>query len=248
MNTVFQMRSQWKFFWLLFLLVSCQTPETKILESDSSLETRVFSKLSQYNEIELKRAVIVDVRSRFEFGMSRLPRSFFADYQDWELKGYHGSDLVEKQTSLERLLALNGIDPLSHVVILGKGLQGKGEEFLMAATLTRMGIEKISFMNAEQAKKAIVSKNTPPLQNVPYWHRDLLPLFECSSSTPQADVVIASGTTGALRPNQVFTERLKVIPQAFPKNININVASPKSFWAYGLGLYFKEQGRKPCVL
>lgn len=241
------------------LFVACQTPETKIQETDANLETRVFSKLEQGKAFDLTKAVIIDVRSRFDYNMSRLPRSFFADYRDWDLKNYHRNELVEKQKDLERLLALNGIDPLISVVILGKGLQGNGEEFLMAATLNRMGIERVSFMNAEQAKNAITSRNVPPLANVPYWHRELKTLFTCpegewteAQNLQKADVVIADksikGGTSNLTAKQVFTPQLQVIPQAFPKNKNINIYSPNSFWAYGLGLYLKEQGRTPCVL
>ena len=166
----------------VFLLVGCQTP-TKVSELDKNLETRVFSKIEYGKEVELKRSVIVDVRPQFEHQMSRPPRSFNALAEDWDLNGYAGEQLDKKASELQRLLSLKGIDPLTQVVILGKGLNGKGEEFLLASTLMALGVERISFMNEAQAKKAFVAKGLPQLENVPKWSRSVEFPFFCGSVT-----------------------------------------------------------------
>ena len=107
------------------ILISCQSP-TKVTENDESMETRVFSKITQaQGPVELKRSVIIDVRSRFEHEMSRPPRSFFAYWKDWDLSGYSGVRLESKKKELQRLLSLKGVDPLTQVVIMGKGLKGE---------------------------------------------------------------------------------------------------------------------------
>lgn len=236
-----------------FLAVSgCQTPDTVVSESDESLETRVFSKVTYGDKVELEKAVIIDVRSRFEFEMSRLPRSFHAYWRDWDLRNLRAQNLERKKDELQRLLALKGVDPLVRVVVLGKGLKGQGEEFLVGSTLLALGVEKINFMTYRQAKKAVVSKNPPPLENVPYWSKSLKHQFHCDFHSTektkikkQADVLI--GADG-LKPSQVFDEKLRVRKRSYPKIRNTQVYSPDSLWAYGLVMHFIDQGRNPCVL
>ena len=237
-------------------LARCQLP-TKMYETDEGMEQRVFSKIEYGKKVELKYAVIVDVRSRFEHEMSRAPRSFYAFWKDWDLSGYTGARLENKKNELQRLLALKGVDPLTQVVVLGNGLAGKGEEFLVASTLLSLGIERISFMNSKQVKDALVARNLPKLENTPYWKVPLKYNFHCplpigkskSNAVKRADVLITkAGKKSALKPFEVFSHNLKVKKRSYPKIMRPRLSSPNSLWAYGLALYFKDQGRQPCVL
>lgn len=239
---------------VLGVLSSCQTKPTMITEVDSNLESRVFSKVDYQKKFELSHAVIIDVRPRFEFEMSRLPRSFNAYWKDWDLRGYSGKDLKNKVKELQRLLALKGVDPLTKVVILGKGLKGQGEEFLLATTLKSLGLNKISFIDETNARKAVVSHQVPKIENVPYWHKDLVYNFNCSRSVPKAklqsvaDVLITQNGEGrSYTYKELFKPNLQVIDVGFPKNLNTTAHSHESLWAYGLAFYFLTQGRRPCV-
>lgn len=240
-----------------FILSGCQVPPTKIKESDASIEGRAFSRITFDDKgIDFKRVVIVDVRSRFDFEMSKLPRSFNAYWKDWDLRGFTGPRLEQKVKELQRLLSLKGVDPLTQVVILGKGLKGQGEEFLIATTLLSLGIERISFINEKKAKDAIQSKKMPKLENIPYWSKPAGYAFNCNrnkmSTTDrrkQSDVIIESSKKdGSLQVSQVFNENLELKPRSYPKNIQMQFYSPETLWAYGLALHFKNQGRQPCVL
>ena len=163
---------------LFFFVMGCQTG-TRLVQKDLGIEDRLFSKIRQSKKLELRHAIIVDVRPRFQFEMSRLPRSFHAYWKDWSLRGLESRDLENKKTQLQRLLALKGVDPLTRVVILGRGVGGRGEEFFLAATLVRLGIQRISFMDQKQAKAALAARNLPPIENVSYWSEKLGPIFEC---------------------------------------------------------------------
>ena len=228
--------------------MACQTP-TRVSENDKNLESRVFSKIEYAKEVELKRSVIVDVRPQFEHQMSRPPRSFHALPSDWNLQGYSGKALQEKVGELQRILSLKGIDPFTQVVILGKGFSGRGEEFLLASTLLSLGIERITFINEKQAKKAFVARDLPQIENVPRWSRALKFNFNCGPNKKQktakksklADIVI----TG---PENYFTQDLKVKKTEWPKSLRIRLYSPETFWSYGAALYLKEQGRQVCIL
>ncbi len=246
------------YFLTLFLLVlsACQTP-TKVSEKDMELESRVFSKIEYGKPKELKRAIIMDTRSSFDHQMSRPPRSFHAYWKDWLLRGYSGAKLDDKKNELQRLLALHGIDPLTEVVVLGKGLTGKGEEFLVASTLYSLGIERIRFMTEKQAKEAFVARNLPKVENVPNWSRplrkllacELLPNDEVAEKMQKADIVVSRKfLEKGGSPETYFTKDLKFKKARFPKGLRLRVYSPHTQWAYGVALHLLEQGRQPCVL
>lgn len=228
---------------LFFSFVGCETP-TKVSELDLDAEERVFSKVEYGKEFKLKHAIIVDVRSRFDYNMSRLPRSFFAHAPDWDLRGYHGKDLQNKVKELQRILALKGIEPYTRVVILGKALKGQGEEFLLASTLKALGVSKISYMSEQQANKAFATRGgLPPVENAPSWSRELKYQWACEVKPGEfvkADVKIE-------KPSQFFNSNLSVKPKKFPKTLRPRVSASKGYWAFGLALHFKDQGRQTCV-
>ncbi len=238
------------------LLSSCQTP-TRVSETDEGLETRVFSKIEYGKPKELKRAIIMDVRPPFDHQMSRPPRSFHAYWKDWELAGYRGERLQKKVEELQRLLALHGIDPLTEVVVLGKGLEGKGEEFLLASSLISLGVTRLRFMNEKQAKEAFVARNLPKVENLPTWSKPVGYLFSCDDFSSEgvaermkkADIVISKKfKEKGGSPQDLFSKDLRIKKRRFPKSLLPRVFSPESFWAYGVALYLKEQGQQPCVL
>lgn len=241
-------------FLFLFQGVACQTP-TQVSEQDLEQEQRVFSKVDGGSKLDLQRAVIIDVRSRFDFEMSRLPRSFFAEASDWDLRSYSGNSLKRKVKQLQRLLSLNGVDPLVQVVLLGRGLEGQGEEFLLAQTLLALGIERVRMMTVKQVKKAMVAKDLPPLENTPRWEQPLKDSIFCDASggsepsTKSADIVIdAPSSAKRSQASEYFTSDLELKKRLWPKKFRLKIVSPQSYWAHGLSLYLKRQGRQVCIL
>jgi hypothetical protein len=232
---------------LIIFFTSCQIPPTKILESDANLEQRSHSKIEYGEKFDLKNSVIMDVRSRFDFEMAKLPRSFNAYWKDWDLRDYKNIHRQEKIIELQRLLSLKGIDPLTKVIILGKGLKGRGEEFLVASTLIVLGVTKINFINEKQVKEAVLAKKLSPLENLPAWQKNTEFKLECEK-LGSPDIAISMNKVGQYTVDSLFDESLKTKEQVFPKSLNLKIESKDSFWAYGLALYFIEQGRKVCVL
>lgn len=236
---------------VFFLFVGCQVPPTNIVEQDLSLEHRAFGKIGYGARVDLKLSVIIDTRSRFEHEMSKLPRSFHLYWKDVDLKGYSGIHLDEKKKSLQKFLALKGVDPHTRVVILGNGLSGQGEEFFVAASLLSLGIKKINFMDVKGLKKALTAKDIPPLENLPYWEEPLTYNFDCSNQKT-FDFNISKNvkklTAAAGAPKDVFNKNMSVKSINLPKRLNIKLKSPKAYWAYGLAIHLRELGRKPCVV
>ncbi len=179
---------------LLSAIISCQSSETRVIERDFGRQGRLFSKVQ--GNLNFRQAVIVDVRPRFQFEMSRLPRSFHAWWKDWSLIGFQGDSLIRRKNHLQRLLALNGVDRLTSVFILGEGLKGQGEEFFLAATLLSLGVQRLSFITEVQVRSAVTSENLPSIENLPYWNEDIQFLFDCQNKNPiQADIIIDSTST-----------------------------------------------------
>ncbi|MCB0378449.1 MAG: hypothetical protein KDD33_08155 [Bdellovibrionales bacterium] len=232
------------FFILLFFTVGCQSQPTKLFETDKDFEKRAFEKIRFGEKFDLKRSVIVDTRSRFDHEMSRPPRSFHAYWKDWQLSGLSGENLKKQKQILQRQLALNGVDPLTQVVILGKALQGEGDEFAVAATLVSLGIKKITFVDEYSMQKSLVSLDIPPLANLPYWESDVTYQFDCQGSEP-ADLVVGNDSWGV---KDLFNPDMSIKRKSFPKGIKVRIGDKTGRWAYGLALYLKEQGRQPCVL
>lgn len=248
-----------KFFLLVssfLFLLGCQGP-TRVSEYDQNAETRIFGR-SGNDSLDIRKAVIVDVRPRFEFEMARAPRSFHALASDWELRGYSGVDLEKKAEELRRLLSLHGIDKLTQVGILGSGLKGQGEEFVLFATLKRLGVERILLLDQKKMKDALSAKDLPPIENLDRWRAPLGPAWACPSvgnDSPEkkknrADIIISTEKSfqRASSPQALFDSRLQVKPTRFPKSLRLNVYSPDLYWAYGLVQYLREQGRQACVL
>ena len=118
----------------------------------------------------------------------------------------------------------------------------------MASTLYSLGVTRIRFLNSKQASKALVAKGLPKIENLPYWEKPLSYNFNCNIEgdskilKSKADIVLDK------EPDQYFTKKLDLKNKKFIKSLQPRVYSPKTHWAYGVALFLKEQGRRPCVL
>lgn len=238
-----------RFFGLaLFLVLShCQTPESLMVQRDENHLERQYAKIDSQDRLDLKRAVIVDVRSRFDFNLSRLPASINLPAQEWDLSQIPRNQLEKKASDLQRRLSLKGIEPLTQVVILGEGLKGQGEEFLVATSLVSLGLSRIHFMNTEEARNSFVvaHRDDEPVANVPRWQEPLGALFFCEDSKTEADLTL--GASG-VEPKDLFHKSLKIKKENFPKRLGLRVKSPGSYWAYGVALHLENEGQNPCVV
>lgn len=123
----------------LLLLASCSQKPTKTA-SESPVITRKDAQKSKMT----KNVVILDVRAPFEFGMSHIPGSINVAWEDFSRRAPDYRGLIERDLHpLARRLALIGVDPNTSVLVVGKGLQGKGEEGRVAWTLESLGISQV---------------------------------------------------------------------------------------------------------
>jgi len=226
------------------LFAGCQIPQTTIYESDVSQANRAFKGVNfgKVSEKVLKKAVIVDTRSRFAFDMARTPRSFHFVPEDWQLFSYKGAELEKKKISLQRRLALKGVDPLVPLVILGGTSPGRGEAYYAAAVFHALGIPEITVITNKNFKTSMLSgSKVESLPNVPYWERPLKHNFSCAGqdlAKPLSVPVPINGESGL---------NTKTIEGRLSSTKTTPLASGANFFAYGAALTLLQKNKKVCV-
>lgn len=127
------------------VLTSCAQKPTKAT-SESPVLTR---KEAQKAKVTAE-TVILDVRAPFEFNLAHIPGSVNVAWEDFSRRAPEGRGQLQKDLHpLARRLALIGIDPQTPVLVVGKGLAGKGEEGRLAWTLAALGVQNVQLANVE---------------------------------------------------------------------------------------------------
>lgn len=222
------------FFLAMALFVGCQSAPTKVVVLDKDQATRAFENVQFGKSWDLEKSIIIDTRSRFNYEMSKTPRSFHIFWKDWSLKGYRGVQLEKRKVELQRRLARKGVDPFSRVVIFGSGLRGRGEEMYVAATLFQLGIHKIAIVRPEKFNKSLLAKDTASLASLPYWEEPLGQPWNCLKN---GKVKLVSAKD--------FSKDFKLKNS---KSHSGALKSKKSFWAYGAAFQLRKQGKEACVV
>ncbi len=146
-------------------LLSCQTKPTKMYESQE-LKSRLQAMGDIYNNQNIQQ-VIVDARPAFDFNLSKINGSINLRWEEFtqrdeELRGVFERDLYFHS----RRLARYGINPETPVTIVGRGLQGGGEEGRLAWTLKYMGIKNVRFLHIDAFDRSPSVKEAPKIQSV----------------------------------------------------------------------------------
>lgn len=151
--------------WSLFVFMGCQIKPTQTFQSDS-----VQVKDDSIQSVLKQNPVILDVRTPYDFHLSKAPGSVSIQWQDFSesksgLRGYISQDRV----AIARRLALVGVHPDRPVVILGYGLpRSLGEEGRVAWMLRTLGIRKIQILKEGDLKSLNPREEKPPV-NANYW-------------------------------------------------------------------------------
>ena len=123
----------------LIFSLGCQQKPTQVVSSKN-----VHVKDHRKGNLITDETVILDARNPFEFNANRITGSINVQWSDFtqhqpEVRGVLDSDLF----GIARRLALWGIDPNTSVLVIGKGIEGNGEDGRIAWMLSHLGIKKI---------------------------------------------------------------------------------------------------------
>ncbi|MGZ3771718.1 MAG: sulfurtransferase [Bdellovibrio sp.] len=179
---------------LVFLFqLGCQQKPTKVVAQETAITENVLAE-----NLLKDKAVILDVRSPFEFNISHVPGAVNVQWEDFSPSNSKYRGLLEKDLfAVARRLSLIGIDPDTKVVVLGKAAQGQGEEGRVAWTLNVLGVQKVYTLHYKFFRQQNVTKEAPPVENKPYWKPQVqesllssLKDFQNQIKKPDAETVI----------------------------------------------------------
>lgn len=139
------------------LLLACQQKPTQIMT-----QKKVMPKETSISSLVSDNTVILDVRNPFEFSANPIPSSINVQWSDFthrnpEERGVLDSDLF----AIARRLALWGINPDTPVLVVGKALDGHGEEGRIAWMLNHLGIKKVNVAKYDLFRGRIANPDEP---------------------------------------------------------------------------------------
>jgi len=151
-------------------LMSCAHDPTTVSEADLSILDRASAFEKSNRPITITgETIVLDVRAFFDYQISRIPNALWIDAREFSLRRRHGDDLEKQASKLARRLALMGVTPFSHVVVVGYGDKGRGEEGVVALTLLTLGVERVQMGNFSDFKSLATTKAGTKHPNQRYW-------------------------------------------------------------------------------
>jgi hypothetical protein len=199
--------------WVRLILVAvilsgCVHEPTTVSESDQSLLERSFDFEKSNRPVKLsKETVVLDVRSFFDYETATVPEAVYINPDEFELNYFYGQDSEEKATILARRLALLGVTPFSHVVVMGYGMKGQGEEGRVALTLLALGVEHVQIVTENQFKLKFTNKKKNQKPNQRYWEPRVVASLFCSA-LPRKDTMFVLNVDRKSKNSPGFTQRL----------------------------------------
>ncbi len=176
---------------VMTFLEGCVLAPSKVSESDLSVIDRAYQFEKGSRPIKISsETVVLDVRTFFDYQISRVPNAIHIDSRDFSLRKVRGEDLQDQALKLARRLALLGVNPFSHVVVLGYGDRGNGEEGTVALALLVLGVERIQMGSMRDFKFLATSKVSKARQNQRYWEPRVVSSILCPAHAGEDAVFV----------------------------------------------------------
>lgn len=154
---------------LLFLIAGCVTKPTKVVETQPRQMEAAEQMLAPIQMT--KDTVVVDARPRFDYSTAHIPRSVSLQWSDFTEPEPGQRGIIQNDIfAAARRLARAGIGPDTQVVVVGRGVQGEGEEGRIAWMLAYLGVKRVQFAAMDSFKVRVTNleeQNPPP--SVPIW-------------------------------------------------------------------------------
>lgn len=153
------------------LMVGCQTPPTKVSETQVRQFDVLLDKTTKPLELS-DQTVVLDTRSSFDYGLNRIAGSIHFPWENLaeDSSGKKGDVLKDRHKAAVRL-ALHGLDPKTPVVVVGYGVPAgsRGEAGRLTWNLLLFGFHDVQTANVEIFRKTFTQNPTPPAKNVAIW-------------------------------------------------------------------------------
>lgn len=157
--------------WMLVCSVACQLKPTKVYETQPTQKKE--SAVDKTKEIPTE-TVIIDVRPNFEYQLTHINGALSMQWSDFTEREAPLLGLLEKDLFFHaRKLARMGISPNTPVIVVGKGLQGVGEEGRLAWTLSMLGLKNVKVASIDLFEVPLTSAPAAPREAKPIWKPDV---------------------------------------------------------------------------
>jgi len=160
-----------KFLPLIFISIfwlGCQQTPTKVYQSVPT-QTKEGAQAPQDIKVT-DQTVIIDARPAFEYSVAHLNGAMNLRPEDFTQRESPLLGLLEKDLfGLARYLARKGISPQTPVVVVGRGIQGFGEEGRVAWTLKYLGVENVRFASIDYFSMPLTTAEAPPKAAAVIW-------------------------------------------------------------------------------
>lgn len=147
--------------------VGCQVAPTRVGESGRREFDVLVDKTARPIALDEKTTVL-DARSNFDFGLNRVEGSQHFAWDKLAESEASGEVLRDKRQAALRL-SLLGLEPTSKVVVVGQGVNGRGEEGRLAWTLLMLGFQDVQVASLEMFRKNWTQNPSPPPKNAAPW-------------------------------------------------------------------------------
>ncbi|MBT4762710.1 MAG: hypothetical protein HOO06_13515 [Bdellovibrionaceae bacterium] len=151
------------------LLIQCAQKPTEVYEK-SEYKDKVQSLIVLGARSPLKiteDTVVLDARSNFSYSVSHIPNSINLQWK--EFSGGKKNKLRSDFDEMTKRLARLGISINTPVIVVDKGLFGKGEAGRLAWTLYYLGVENIQVASIQALKTRMTIKESLPKKMLPFW-------------------------------------------------------------------------------
>lgn len=207
-------------------VVSCSHQPTTVSEADQSFLQRSFqfSKINRPIKIT-ENTVVLDVRAFFDYQIATFPDAVFFNADDFQLKNVNDRDFEEKASALAKRLALAGVTPFTHVVVMGYGERGRGEEGKAALTLLALGVERVQIATEKEFKTKFTSKAKQQKANQRYWEPRMVRALFCSAH-PRKDTMFVLNVDKNIKGGRTFLQTLATVNVDWLQFVNRDDFSP----------------------
>lgn len=213
-------------FVLLVFVVSCSHQPTTVVEADQSFFDRSFQFERAHRPVKIQKdTVVVDVRAFFDYQVATLPEAIHLNADEFYLKNVSDRNFEQKASELARRLALLGVTPFSHVVVMGYGEKGRGEEGIIGLSLLALGVERVQIVSVEHFKSLLSSKKKQQKENQRYWEPRIVRSLFCSAH-PRRDTMFVLNVDGKMTSGQNFLQKLASVNMSWMDFVNKDDFSP----------------------
>ncbi len=161
--------------------LGCQVTPTKVSETRVRPAFELVNSKAEAPIVINEQTIILDTRSSFEYGLNHVLNSQHFPWVKLAEKESTGEVLKDTHKAILQL-SLMGVTPSTPVVVIGKGLQGRGEAGRLAWNLLYLGVTDVQVADVEMFRTQLTQHASPPPKNATIWSANIQDKLQINKS------------------------------------------------------------------